>query len=81
MARLAREHPQRVAAAMTPTEFAIVAAAIRIGLGLNSGPFRHQVERLERHLDLVGDRDSAAKLRAMLNSPPNPAPDAKVLQS
>jgi hypothetical protein len=69
---------------MTPTEFAIVQAALRIGLGnIGEGrsPFRHQVERLERHLNEVGDRDQARRLRAMLDPPPDPYPGAKVAQS
>ena len=51
---------------MTPTEFAIVSAACRIGLGLRNEPFRHQVERLVRLLEEVGDRGQSAKLREML---------------
>jgi hypothetical protein len=66
---------------MTPIEFAIVTAALRIGLGFESGPFRHQVKRLERHLDQIGDRDMAAKLRKMLDPPPDPYPDAKIVRS
>jgi hypothetical protein len=62
---------------MTQTEFAIVAAAIRIGLNLGSRsdnrPFRHQIERLERLLEEVGDRHQASQIREMLN--PSREPD------
>ena len=63
---------------MTPKEFAITIAAFRVGLGClvdadRNRIFRHQVERLERHLDEIGDRDQARKLREMLN--PTSAPD------
>jgi hypothetical protein len=58
---------------MTKSEFAIVCAALRIGLGFESVPFRHQIERLEHLLKEVGDRHQAARLREMLN--PSRPPD------
>jgi len=68
-----------------PAEFSIVLAALRIGLGNigdeRRGPFRHQVERIERHLNDIGDQDQARRLRALLDPPPDPYPDAKVVQS
>ena len=63
---------------MTPNEFAIVVAALRVGLDCLVGAdrnriFRHQVQRLERHLEEIGDRDQAGRLREMLN--PTREPD------
>lgn len=72
---------------MTPTEFAIVRAALRVGLDNlvdadRNRIFRHQVERLERHLIEIGDRAQAANLRLMLDPPPDPyPPGAKVVLS
>lgn len=59
---------------MTPSEFGIVATSFRIGLDGLAGDadriFRYQVERLARHLDEIGDRNQAAKLRQLLDPPP-----------
>jgi hypothetical protein len=66
---------------MTSAEFAIVAAMVRYGLRCNGRQFDHQVDRLARHLDEVGDRDQAKKLREILDPPADPDPGSRVVRS